>query len=101
VPVVTARLPSTISLIRRGGARNARASAVWIKSSRRRDSSSRISPGVGLGSQSGSGIIDHAVSARTNAGRKPPPRRHHGNGREIGPMQPEGAGIRRLAAATC
>src|SRR5208283_2882624 len=58
VSAVTARLPSTISLIRRGGTRNARASAVWLRLSGRRNSSSRISPGVGLGSQYGSVIID-------------------------------------------
>src|SRR5208283_3653411 len=57
VSAVTARLPSTISLILWGGTLNARASAVWLRSSGRKNSSRRISPGVGLGSQSGSVII--------------------------------------------
>src|SRR5690242_13529017 len=42
------RLPSTISLMRRGGTRTARASAFWLRSIGFKNSSSRISPGWGL-----------------------------------------------------
>src|SRR5689334_7955913 len=42
------RLPSTISLMRRGATCTARASAFWLRSIGLRNSSSRISPGWGL-----------------------------------------------------
>jgi hypothetical protein len=61
-------LPSTISLIRRGGARRrasedarlstgyARASSFWLSPIGLRKSSSKISPGVGFGKRSASAM---------------------------------------------
>ncbi|KAK0352875.1 hypothetical protein LTR94_019054 [Friedmanniomyces endolithicus] len=55
VSAVTARFPSTISLIRRGGTPTALARAVWLMPSGLRNSSNRMSPGVGFFSQSSAG----------------------------------------------
>src|SRR3974390_2309205 len=52
--------------MRRGGTRNARASAVWLRPNGRRNSSRRISPGVGLGSNSRSVVVDDLDIGRTS-----------------------------------
>src|SRR5215216_1251311 len=56
-----ARLASTISLMRRGGTPTARASAVCDRPIGFRNSSSRISPGCGLGSSSAVVIDDFDI----------------------------------------
>src|SRR5580658_8882236 len=58
VSAVTARFPSTISLMRRGGTASALASAVWLIPIGRRKSSISTSPGVGLcGSSTASMVV--------------------------------------------
>src|SRR6188474_3205862 len=57
VSAVTARFPSTISLMRRGGTPIARARAFWLSPRGLRKSSRRISPGCGFGIRPGFGRL--------------------------------------------